>query len=228
MFSLSASGGGDRLTTMTGQPVRDEVADLDVSDSWQVYRGMVWNIRSEQVDLGDAGVVRREFMEHTGAVAILVLNDDEEVLLLRQYRHPVRSYLWELPAGLLDVPEEPWLEAAKRELAEEADLRATRWDTLVDFYTSPGGSDEFIRVFLARDLQVIPEAERHVREAEEAAMVPVWLPLQEAVDLALAGELHNPSTVLGLLAAHSSRLTGWRTLRPVSAPFQLKASRTPR
>ncbi len=210
---------------MSEPPISDRVADLPVTESERVYQGMVWNIRSEEVDLGSSGVVRREFMEHTGAVAILALNEREEVLLLRQYRHPVRSYLWELPAGLLDLPGESWIEGARRELAEEADLIATRWDTLVDFYTSPGGSDEFIRIYLARDLREVPERQRHTREAEEADMVPVWVPLQEAAELALAGNLHNPSTVLGILAAQVSRAQQWATLRPIDAPFELKATR---
>lgn len=204
---------------------RDEVAHLPVSKARRVYEGKVWNIRSEDVDLGESGTVTREFMEHTGAVAILALNDADEVLVLRQYRHPVNSYLWELPAGLLDVPGEPWLEAAKRELAEEADLQAQVWNTLMDFYTSPGGSDEFIRIYLARDLSLVPEEDRHQREAEEAGMVPMWVPLDQAVDLALAGDLHNASTVLGLLAARIGRQQQWATLRSVDAPFVLKSTR---
>ncbi len=210
---------------MSESPISDRVADLPVTASERVYQGMVWNIRSEEVNLGASGTVRREFMEHTGAVAILALNEREEVLLLRQYRHPVRSYLWELPAGLLDVPGESWIEGARRELAEEADLIARRWDTLVDFYTSPGGSDEFIRIYLARNLREVPERQRHTREAEEADMVPVWIPLQEAAELALAGDLHNPSTVLGILAAQVGRAQQWATLRPIDAPFELKAPR---
>lgn len=205
--------------------VRDEIANLPLRRSERVFTGMVWNVLSEDVDLGAAGVVRREYMEHPGAVAILALNDAGEVLVLRQYRHPVSSYLWELPAGLLDVPGEPWLAAAQRELAEEADLVATTWHTLADFYTSPGGSDEFIRVFLARDLHPVPAEERHVREAEEADMVPVWVPLAEAARCALAGHLHNPSTVLGLLAARLGCMDQWSNLRPVDAPFALKPAR---
>lgn len=210
---------------MTGH-ISDAVADLPVSLSERVYEGMVWNIRAEVVDLGAAGQVRREFKEHTGAVAILALNENDEVLLLRQYRHPVRSYLWELPAGLLDVPGEPWLAAAQRELAEEADLVARRWDTLADFYTSPGGSDEFIRIFLARDLHPVPPEHRHEREGEEADMVPAWLPLAEAVELVLAGELHNPHTAIGVLSAHLGRAANWATLRSVTSPFELKPSRS--
>lgn len=208
-----------------GGAVHDEVTDLPLLRTERVYDGMVWNVRSEEVDLGDAGVVTREFMEHTGAVAILALNEANEVLLLRQYRHPVSSYLWELPAGLLDVAGEEWLAAAQRELAEEADLTAESWHTLIDFYTSPGGSDEFIRVYLARGLHPVPVTERHVREAEEAGMVPIWVPLEAAAEYALAGQLHNPSTVLGLLAAHIGAQQQWAPLRPAGAEFDLKAAR---
>lgn len=205
--------------------ISDEVAELPVTSSEEVYSGMVWNIRAETVNLGSAGEVRREFMAHTGAVAVLVLNERDEVLLLKQYRHPVRSYLWELPAGLLDVPGEPWLLGAQRELAEEADLRAAQWDTLADFYTSPGGSDEFIRIYLARGLSQVPAHERHERVAEEADMVPVWVALEDAVSHVLAGRIHNPSTVVGLLAAHTGRQQGWASLRPTDAPFDLKSTR---
>lgn len=205
--------------------ISDEIAELPVTASERVFTGMVWNIHAETVDLGDGGMVRREFMAHTGAVAVLALNDAGEVLLLKQYRHPVRSYLWELPAGLLDVPGEPWLDAAQRELAEESDLRAQTWHTLADFYTSPGGSDEFIRIYLARGISEVPEAQRHVREAEEAGMVPVWVPLARAAELVLAGRIHNPSTVIGILAAHLGHQQDWSTLRPVDAPFELKSTR---
>lgn len=202
--------------------VRDALTTPTIVASERVFNGVVWDVRTDVVDLGEQGQVRRDFVDHTGAVAVVALNDAGEVLLLRQYRHPVQSYLWELPAGLLDVPGEPWVSAAKRELAEEADLTASEWHTLVDYYTSPGGSDEFIRIFLARGIGEVPEAERHVREAEEADMVPAWVPLSEAVNKVFAGDLHNPSTVLGILAAHIGSQENWVRLRPADAPFELK------
>lgn len=202
--------------------VRDTLTSPQILQSERVYRGAIWDIRSETVDLGAAGQVRREFVQHTGAVAVLALNEQEEVLLLRQYRHPVQSFLWELPAGLLDLPGESWVEAAGRELGEEADLVARDWDTLIDYYSSPGGSDEFMRIFLARNLSQVPLSERHVRQEEEADLVPVWVPLREAVNKVLAGELHNPSTALGLLAAQAGQLTGWAHLRAPDAPFEIK------
>jgi ADP-ribose pyrophosphatase len=159
--------------------------------------------------------VVREFVDHPGAVAVLVLDAQDRVLLLQQYRHPVRRELWEPPAGLRDVDGEPPYLTAARELAEEADLRAATWHLLAEFHTSPGGSDEEILVYLARDVVEVPEAERFAREDEEATMVPLWVPLDEAVEAVLAGQLHSPSAVVGILAAAAARDRGWRTLRPV-------------
>ena len=180
---------------------------------------MVWDIARDTVDLGDGGVVKREYMQHTGAVGILALDDDGRVLFVEQYRHPVGMLLWELPAGLLDVAGEAPLDAAKRELAEEADLRAGRWDVLIDWFNSPGGTTEALRLYLARDLSAVPEAEQHQREAEELGMTVRWVPLEEARDAVLAGGLHNPGAVVGVLAACEARAQEWRTLRPADAPW---------
>ncbi|MFP5336381.1 MAG: NUDIX domain-containing protein [Actinomycetes bacterium] len=205
---------------MTESPeVRDVLAPRPVVASEVVHDGLVWDVVRDTVDLGEAGVVRREFVRHPGAVGVLALDEQDRVLLVRQYRHPVQHDLWELPAGLLDVDGEPPVEAARRELAEEADLRAARWDVLVDWFNSPGGMDEAIRVFLARDLTDVPEGARHEREHEEAGMVAAWLPLDEARDAVLAGRLHNPTTVVGVLAACAARDAGWQALRPADAPW---------
>lgn len=201
----------------------DEPVSLPAGDLTEIHCGYVMDLVAQRVDLGAGGQVLREYVRHPGAVAILTLDDDNRVLLLRQYRHPVRSYLWEVPAGLLDVAGESLRTAAERELAEEADLRARRWETLADFYTSPGGSDEAIRVFLARDLTPVPIGERHTREAEEADMRPHWLPLDEAVAAVLEGRIHNPSTVTGILAARIARDSGWTGLRAADAPWVPRA-----
>jgi 8-oxo-dGTP pyrophosphatase MutT (NUDIX family) len=148
-----------------------------------------------------------------------VLDAEDRVLLLRQYRHPVRSYLWEPPAGLLDVEGEDPQVAAARELAEEADLVADEWHVLVDFYNSPGGSTEAFRCYLARGLHEVPESERHQREHEERDMARAWVDLSEARDLVLGGKLHNPTTVCGVLAAAAARDAGWAPLRPADAPW---------
>ncbi|MGQ7786609.1 NUDIX domain-containing protein [Nesterenkonia sp. K-15-9-6] len=163
--------------------------------------------------------LHRSYLKHLGAVAVLPVDDQDRVLLIRQYRHPVRMHLWEVPAGLLDVDGEPMLETAQRELAEEADLRAETWHTLVDFYSSPGASSEGIRVYLAQGLTEVPDADRHTRDGEEAEIIPTWVPLAEAVDAVLSGQIHNPSAVVGLLALHAVR-TGGGQLRDARAPWE--------
>ncbi|WP_315095520.1 NUDIX hydrolase [uncultured Cellulomonas sp.] len=187
-----------------------EVVSHDV-----IHAGKIFDLVGDVVDLGDTQVLR-EYVAHPGAVAVIALDDEDRVLLLSQYRHPVRSELWEPPAGLRDVPDEELVVAAARELAEEADLVAGSWWRLVDFYTSPGASDERIRVFLARDLRQVAHADLHTRTDEEAGMVPVWVPLDDAVQAALAGRLHSPTAVTGVLAAAAARARGWSTLEPVT------------
>ena len=199
--------------------IADEPAALQVRSSRTVHHGMVWDVRRDEVDLGDGQTVTREVVDHTGAVGVVVLDAEDRVLLLRQYRHPVRSYLWEPPAGLLDVAGEDPQVAAARELAEEADLVADEWHVLVDFYNSPGGSTEAFRCYLARGLHEVPEADRHQRQHEERDMARAWVDLSEARDLVLAGRLHNPTTVCGVLAAAAARDAGWSTLRPADAPW---------
>lgn len=199
--------------------LRDERAELPVLQSEVLMRGRVFDVVADTVDLGAGGTVTRQVVRHPGAVAVVALDEDDAVVLVRQYRHPARSSLWEVPAGLLDVPGEPLLDAARRELAEEADLRAGRWHTLADFWTSPGGSDEALRVFLARDLTPVPEPERYQRGEEELDMPTLRVPLDEAVAMVLSGRMHNPSAVIGVLAARTAREQGWTTLRPADAPW---------
>lgn len=198
----------------TGGGPSDRSAPRPVLEHTDLHHGKIWDLVSETVDLGESQVVR-EFVDHPGAVAVIALDEDDRVLLLRQYRHPVRAELWEPPAGLRDVDGEPPHVTAARELAEEADLRAGEWHLLAEFANSPGGSNERILVYLARDLSEVPEAERFAREDEEAGMVPLWLPLDDAVTAVLEGRLHSPSAAVGVLAAAASRDRGWSTLRPV-------------
>jgi ADP-ribose pyrophosphatase len=197
----------------------DSIAPKPVRSSSVVFTGKVWDVVSEDVDLGEAGVVTREFIRHTGAVGVLALDDEGRVPLVHQYRHPVGMSLWELPAGLLDVAGEPPAEAAARELAEEADLRAGTWHTLLDWVMSPGGTSEAFRLFLARDLSPVPPEQLHQRDGEELGMPTHWFDLDEVRAAVLAGELHNPSLVVGVLAACAARDQGWTTLRPADAPW---------
>lgn len=183
------------------------------------FRGHVWSVASDEVTLPSGHVVTRDVVVHPGAVGVLALDDNDRVLLIRQYRHPVGGYLLELPAGLRDVPDEPPLETARRELAEEAGIVASEWFVLVDFFNSPGGSTEAFRCFLARGLAALPGGRSHTGEAEEADLPQAWVPLDEAVDAVLRGDLHNPTTVAGVLAAAASRHRGWSTLRAADAPM---------
>jgi len=193
----------------------DEAASRPVVEHAQIHRGKVFDVVADRVDLGGPAPVVREYTAHPGAVAVIALDDEDQVLLLSQYRHPVRRVLWEPPAGLLDVPGEPEVDAARRELAEEADLVAARWWRLTSFFTSAGGSDEHITVFLARDLTPVPDGSRFERRDEEAGMVPAWVPLDEAVAGVLDGSFECPTTVVGVLAAAAARARAWSTLTPV-------------
>ncbi len=183
------------------------------------FEGKVWEVASDEVDLGDSGVVTRDYLRHTGAVVIVAMDERERVYLVRQYRHPVGTECWEPPAGLLDEPGESPVDAARRELAEETDLTADTWHTLVDYFPSGGGTSEAVRVFLARGIGSVPEDERHEREAEEADMIGAWVPLDDAVAAILDGRIHASSAVAGLLAADRTRRDGYATLRAADAPW---------
>lgn len=197
--------------------LQDEIAPLDVVSSATVFSGRIWTVERDEVALPD-GQVTREYVAHPGAVGILALDTDDRALLIRQYRHPVRSYLWEVPAGLLDVNGEHPLRTAQRELLEEAHHVADSWHTLYDSYLSPGGSTEAIRCFLARDVSVAT-GHRYLGQGEERDMELRWVPLDELVAAALQGKIHNPATVTSALAAYVSRSRGWATLRPPDAPW---------
>lgn len=202
-------------------PVHDEVTHLPVSESTTVFSGAIWDVRSDRVDIADQ-TVTRDLVVHPGAVGVIALDDEDRVLLLRQYRHPVGAYLFEPPAGLLDDPQEEPLRAAQRELLEEAGLLARNWYLLVDFANSPGGSSETFRCFLARGVRPAPGGRQLTGEAEEMDMPAAWVPLSEARDLVFAGALQNPTTVIGVLAAWSARANGWDTLKPPETPWPLR------
>lgn len=181
---------------------------VDVSDpatlvtSEPVFSGRVWDIYSDTVKFA-GGEMTREYMKHSGAVAVLAIDDADRVLLINQYRQPVKLRDWELPAGLLDVEGEPPLEAAKRELAEETDLVAAEWTPLISFNSTPGGSNEVIHVFEARGLSAAPTS--HPRTDEEAEIVVRWVALDEVVAAVLDGRLKNAPLIIAVLAAHARR-----------------------
>ncbi|MFC0005500.1 NUDIX domain-containing protein [Micromonospora siamensis] len=191
----------------------------EVTDRTERYAGPIFTVLSDQVTMPGGGTAPRDHVRHVGAVAVVALDDAGQVVLLRQYRHPVGRHLWELPAGLMDVDGEELPTAAARELAEEADLTAGRIDLLVDLHTSPGFSNELVRIFLARDLAEVPQRQRHERTDEEADLQVVRLDLNEAVGMVLAGEITNGPCVAGLLAAARARDAGWSVLRRADAPL---------
>jgi len=184
----------------------EALSDLDwpveILDASTVHDGAVWNVERERFAYNDHHIVR-EFIDHPGAVAVLAVDDQERILLIQQYRHPVRIREWELPAGLLDVEGEDPALAASRELAEEADLAASQWTELIDFHSSPGGSNEHIRVYEARGLR--PAHEVFDRTEEEADIVLRWVPLEDAVRAVLDGRLRNSILIIAVLAAHARR-----------------------
>ncbi|EGG48827.1 MULTISPECIES: NUDIX domain-containing protein [Streptomyces] len=197
----------------------------DAAEEWEIrgtetpFRGKKTSVRTDEVVMPDGSVARRDYQVHPGSVAVLALDEEDRVLVLRQYRHPVRQKLWEIPAGLLDVPGENPLHAAQRELFEEAHVKAGDWRVLADVYTTPGGCDEAVRIFLARDLAEA-EGERFEVEHEEADMELARVPVAELVRGVLAGELHNNCLVVGALSLVAARNgEGLDALRPALAPW---------
>jgi 8-oxo-dGDP phosphatase len=206
------------MTEDTDLAIRDRAESWPVDSSQELADGRLVRLRRDMVRMPGGEVVGREVLEHPGAVAVVALDPRERVLMIRQYRHPVGRMLWEIPAGLRDVAGEPLRVTAERELLEEAGYRAARWQVLTDTFTSPGISTERLRIFLARGLARVPDAENtYVREHEEAHLVLGWVPLAEAVALLLAGELHNGVTAIGILAAYAARADGFGALRDPEA-----------
>lgn len=208
---------------MTSGAESDRTHTFETLSSSEIYRGKILALRADTVSMPDQRTAVREVVEHFGAVAIVALDTDDTVILVHQYRHPVERRLLELPAGLLDVPDEDPVTAARRELAEEVGLAAGRWAVLVDVAASPGFTDEVVRVFLASDLHPV---DREAPVDEEADMTTVRLPLTDAVAAVFDGRIVNASAVAGILAAAMFRdrhAAGHAApLRPADSPFELR------
>lgn len=177
---------------------KDEAFATMVSERKTEFEGMIWNVVSETFDFADQ-TLTRQFVDHPGAVAVLALNADNQILMIRQYRQPVRQFLWEIPAGLLDVSGESLQDAAARELEEETGYRAATVSQLIDFYTTPGGNNELIRIFLARNLEFVGRPSH--QEGEERQLQVEWVDFQGALASVLSSEIKSPSAVVGILAA---------------------------
>lgn len=202
-----------------------EVVEPNVRSSEVVVKGRIFDLRRDVVDLGEHGEVTREYLDHPGAVVIVALREVDgvdHVAMIRQYRHPVRTLEWELPAGLLDVHGEATALTAARELAEEVELKAERWDVVIDFFASPGSTSEVLRVFLARDVDEVTDG-TFERTGEEAGITGLWVPLDDAYAAVLTGRIHNPGAVIGLMATWGARARGWSTLRPSDSPWPWSA-----
>ncbi|MEU0337145.1 NUDIX hydrolase [Streptomyces sp. NPDC006193] len=197
----------------------------DTPEEWEIratdtpFVGNKTSVRTDDVVMPDGSVAARDYQVHPGSVAVLALDEEDRVLLINQYRHPVRHKLWEIPAGLLDVPGENPLHAAQRELYEEAHVKADDWRVLTDVYTSPGGCDEAVRIFLARGLSDA-EGKRFEAEHEETDMESARVPVDELVRRILAGDVHNNCLVVGVLSLVAARAgDGLQALRPAGAPW---------
>ncbi|MCQ6554075.1 NUDIX hydrolase [Streptomyces sp. C10-9-1] len=200
-------------------PLKDTPEEWPVNETGTPFRGAKTSVRTDRVVMPDGTVATRDYQVHPGSVAVVALDARDRVLVLRQYRHPVRHRLWEIPAGLLDVPGENPLHAAQRELYEEAHVKAEDWRVLTDVYTTPGGCDEAVRIFLARGLSEA-EGERFEVSDEEADMELARVPLAELVRGALAGDLHNTCLVVGVLSLTAALAgEGVQALRPADAPW---------
>ncbi|MBD0740301.1 NUDIX domain-containing protein [Streptomyces sp. CBMA29] len=197
----------------------------DTQEEWRVtvtstpFTGKKTSVRTDEVVMPDGTTAVRDYQVHPGSVAVLALDDADRVLVLRQYRHPVRQKLWEIPAGLLDIPGENPLHAAQRELYEEAHVKAEDWRVLTDVYTSPGGTDEAVRIFLARGVSEA-DGERFAVAEEEADMELARVPLADLVSGVLAGDLHNNCLVVGVFALQAAMTgAGLDALRPAESPW---------
>ncbi|TFD69750.1 NUDIX domain-containing protein [Cryobacterium ruanii] len=195
--------------------LQDDVVPVEVTASDIVYDGAIWNVRRDSFAYNGSSITR-EYIDHPGAVAVLALDEHDRVLLIKQYRHPTGLRGWELPAGLLDVTGENAVVGAQRELAEEADVVAAEWALLTEFYTTPGGSNEALRVYLARGVSMVAAFER---TDEEADIELRWVPLDECVDAVMARRIANPILIVGVLAAQVARSRDWSTLAPADSPW---------
>ncbi|MDO5067230.1 MAG: NUDIX hydrolase [Propionibacteriaceae bacterium] len=205
----------------------DRPMSWEVTSRVELGAGRVSSFIEETVVTPSGQTMTRQFLTHPGAVAVVCWDEERDAIaVIRQYRHPVAMELVEIPAGLLDLAGESYVVAAQRELAEEAELAAKRWNVLVDICSTPGGCEESLRVFLARDPYRTARPEGFVLEGEEAHMSAAWVDRAELVDAVLAGQTQCPSLVAGLMALETARLSGRiEALRPADAPWPIQDRR---
>lgn len=185
----------------------DEEGARPVRAHRTVYEGMVWNIGRDTIDFAAGVSFDREYVDHTGAVAVLAFTPAQdgkmpEVIVIRQYRHPAARTMWEIPAGLLDQGAEDPAAAALRELEEETGYTSAKVEPLLSFFPSPGGSNELIHLFVAHECTRIDVD--FVREFEEAEIEVRTVPFATLLEAALASKLRN-GTLLTAVFAYASR-----------------------
>ena len=163
----------------------------------EAWRGRRIQVAVASVASPEGSTVEREIVHHPGAVGVLPLHEDGTITLVRQYRAALDADVWEIPAGLRDVDGEPTDETARRELVEEAGLRAGELEHLVTFHNSPGFADEAVVVYLATSLTAVPHDRQSV---EEEHMLVDRLPLDDALAMVDDGRITDAKTVIGLLA----------------------------
>ncbi|WKD61119.1 ADP-ribose pyrophosphatase [Corynebacterium ciconiae DSM 44920] len=195
--------------------------EFTVEDSEILHEAPILALRRDTVSMPGGRSAKREIIEHFGAVAVVAMRKSGEIAMVRQYRHSVQQRLWELPAGLLDVADESALCCAQRELQEEAGLSAGRWELLTDVVSSPGFCEEAIRIFIARDLQEVPQPEA---VDEEADMTLRWIAVDQAARAVMRGEIVNSIAVSGIMAAYYATEND-TALRSVDTPFSLRPTR---
>jgi 8-oxo-dGTP pyrophosphatase MutT (NUDIX family) len=161
------------------------------------FRGRVITVNVETVTLPNGAVADFEIIHHPGGAAVVAIDEQQRVCLLRQFRPAAYGWVWELPAGRLE-PAEPPSETARRELIEEAGCEAARWDDLGSILSSPGVFAEILHLYLARDLRHVATA-REVHEVMEVH----WIAFPEAVRRALSGEIRDGKTIIALLRAQA-------------------------
>jgi ADP-ribose pyrophosphatase len=168
-----------------------------------IYEGRVITLGIESLTLPNGTAVELEIVHHPGGSAVIAIDDDQRVCMLRQYRHAAGGWLWELPAGKLE-PDETAATTASRELAEEAGMHAGSWEELGTILVTPGFCDERIALFLARNL-----AETRMLAQPDELIEIHWMPLCEALEKVYNGTFSDAKTMLGLLLAerHINRQT---------------------
>ncbi|MGB3476765.1 MAG: NUDIX hydrolase [Mycobacterium sp.] len=188
---------------------------FETTSSRLLHSGKIFALRRDEVLMPGGATATRDVVEHFGAVGVVALDAEGRIPLIYQYRHALGRRLWELPAGLLDVGGEPAQLTAGRELVEEAGLTATTWQVLVDLDSTPGFSDESVRVYLATGLTEVDRPEAH---DEEADLRLQWYSLAEAARMVFTGEIVNAIAVAGILAAHVHS-QGFAELRDTGAEW---------